>query len=472
MSLFVRILIVPACCCAPVVAQQAVEISEDARLAAAPGDEPAQAHIVRTSTIPFGSTPDYTLDLRRQIGGLQVADVNDDGLNDIVAGCYSSNSFPPYDDWREFVLVNTGSGPEAAPSWYSNIQTHTGDVQVGDVNADGLPDIVTIHGGGVRSDNVRVYYGVSNALPGTSPSWTSSTSPSAWGTSGLLVDLDKDNDLDLVTTNQGLSPDPYRPMFQFENLGSALETSPSWTSAASDIQNGLDAADWDGDGWTDIAVAKWSGWESAIYRNDLGTLETTPAWTRGDTDTDKGAAFADVDANGWPDLAIGGNNTTLWSNDSSVLTNTWTANPPYSGPQEIHFWDADHDGDPDLFEVHFSDGRAHIYQNNNGVLDTTPTWTYDAPEVGTALAFGDLNNDGRDDLVIGYSGDTSIRVFYASTPPCPADLDANGTLNIDDINLFAQAFTSGDLLADLDANGVLNIDDINLFAAAFTAGCP
>jgi len=54
----------------------------------------------------------------------------------------------------------------------------------------------------------------------------------------------------------------------------------------------------------------------------------------------------------------------------------------------------------------------------------------------------------------------------------PADLNADGVLNLDDINLFAAAFTSGDLAADLDDNGVLNLDDINSFAQAFVAGCP
>ncbi|MEQ8768960.1 MAG: alpha-amylase family glycosyl hydrolase [Phycisphaerales bacterium] len=53
----------------------------------------------------------------------------------------------------------------------------------------------------------------------------------------------------------------------------------------------------------------------------------------------------------------------------------------------------------------------------------------------------------------------------------PADLDANGTLNLDDIDLFVAAFLSGDLAADLDANGTLNLDDIDAFVVAFLAGC-
>ncbi|MEZ6317389.1 MAG: GC-type dockerin domain-anchored protein [Phycisphaerales bacterium] len=52
------------------------------------------------------------------------------------------------------------------------------------------------------------------------------------------------------------------------------------------------------------------------------------------------------------------------------------------------------------------------------------------------------------------------------------DCDNNGVLNLDDINLFAQYFVAGDLLADMEGNGVLNLDDVNFFAAAFISGCP
>ncbi|MEQ8770036.1 MAG: GC-type dockerin domain-anchored protein [Phycisphaerales bacterium] len=54
---------------------------------------------------------------------------------------------------------------------------------------------------------------------------------------------------------------------------------------------------------------------------------------------------------------------------------------------------------------------------------------------------------------------------------CPADLDQNGTLNFDDIDLFVAGFLASDLIADLDGNGVLNFDDIDLFVISFLAGC-
>jgi len=58
------------------------------------------------------------------------------------------------------------------------------------------------------------------------------------------------------------------------------------------------------------------------------------------------------------------------------------------------------------------------------------------------------------------------------TPVCICDLDGSGVLNLDDINLFAQAFVANDLAADMDGNSVLNLDDINIFAQCFVAGCP
>ncbi|GJM18200.1 MAG: hypothetical protein DHS20C14_04130 [Phycisphaeraceae bacterium] len=56
---------------------------------------------------------------------------------------------------------------------------------------------------------------------------------------------------------------------------------------------------------------------------------------------------------------------------------------------------------------------------------------------------------------------------------CFADCDANGSLNVDDIDCFVAAFLTADLAgADCDANGSLNVDDIDCFVASFLGGCP
>lgn len=466
------------CCVAPFAlpsafAQVAYEVSSDGHTVAVVTDRPARGTVARGSTLPFGTEPDVEINLRRQIGGLAIKDMNGDGYNDVVAVCYSSSSFPPYDDWRDMIFYGSAGGLSTTPGWISANQTHTGDVQVGDVNGDGFPDIVVIHGGSVRFDAVEIYFGGAGG-PSTSPGYASNIPGRAWGTAGLLVDIDNDGDLDLVMTSQGLSPDPFRPQFMFRNNGAGLEISPSWQSAAAEISNGVAAGDLNGDGLPDLAFAKWVNFSSGLHWNIAGTPETAPFVTVGTTGTDRGAVIGDVTGDGNPEVIFGGNPTTMYSFAGGVLTPIWQANPPFSGPQEIHLHDIDGDGDLDLIEVHFSDGRAHIYQNNNGVLDTEPTWTFDAPEVGTSIAVGDLNGDGRDDLVIGYSGNTCIRVFYAQAPDCPADLAPPfGVLDLADVQAFVTGFTAQDPIADLAPPfGVWDLADVQAFVDSFVSGCP
>jgi hypothetical protein len=452
-----------------------VEVSKDGlrTVAVMPSVTDGSGSVVLGSGVPFGTQPDQQVDLRRQIAGLQVVDANNDGLNDVVAVCYISNSFPPYEHWRDQIFLNVGGGIELEPSWLSDIETHTGDVRVGDISGDGFVDVMTVHGGGLRKDNVRVYFG-SESGPSTTAGYVSDTPLACWGTSGLLVDLDNDGDLDAVTTNQGLFPESHRPMYQFENDGAGIGEAPVWESAEYSLQHALDAGDYDNDGFLDVAVSKWVGFESGIYRNDNGTLEPDPVFTVGTDGADRGASFADVDDNGWPDVAYGGHAgdvAELWANDAGDLTKVWEAETPFQGPEDFRFFDVDGDGDEDLAEIHFGDGKCHIYLNEGGVLATLPSWTYDAEEVGTALAFGDINGDGLDDLVTGYSGDTSIRVFFAEPASCPGDFNGDGALNILDFVAFQGAFTSGDPSADCDGSGALDILDFVCFQNVFSAGC-
>ena len=457
--------------------QSAFEISADGHAQARPEPGPGPvaldqaAGVYRGVGVPFGTTPDQSVLLRRQIGGLQIVDIDNDGHNDLVAVCYISNSFPPYDNAQDMIFFGNGSGINTAPGWLSDIDTHTGDVQVGDLDNNGYPDIVTIHGG-IRRDIVRVYFGTPASMP-TAPGYVSNIARASWGTSGVLADMDQDGDLDLVTTNQGVSPDAFRPMLMFDNTGTTLTTGAIWQSADDSIQNGIAAKDLTGDGFPDLAVAKWVNFDSGIYYNTTGVPDTNQSVfaTDGD-DADKGAAITDLDGDGTFEIGFGGDPSTVFTYDNNTLSLIYTANPPFGGPQDFRFFDVDGDGDDDLAEIVFGDGRAHIYLNRDGVLDTDPTWTFDAPEVGNALAFGDLNGDGRADLALGYAGDTCIRVFFAQAPACPADLNGDGNLDFFDISAFLNAFAGQDPIADFNGDGNFDFFDVSAFLSAFSAGCP
>jgi len=420
--------------------------------------------------LPYGTSPDWSCPLRRQVGATQIADMNGDGKPDLVVGCYISNSFPPYDDWHNMIFSNLGDALETLPSWISTDQVSTGDIQVGDLNGDGFLDVFSANGGFPMDASV-IYWGGPTG-PSTSPGWFSNEPGKAWNNYAILFDYDHDGDLDIVTANQGNSPtDGFRPMFAFENADGTIPTVPTWQSDESSIQNGLAFGDWDGDGWEDLAVSKWVNWESGVYANVGGALATAPSWTTGDDGDDKGIGWADVDGNGWLDLALGHDPTELFSNDKGALSLTWSATAAYFGHSELRFEDVDDDGDKDWAEINFSNGHVRIYLNAAGVLSSVPSWQWDAPAVGTAIAFGDINGDGRKDLAVGVSGEPCLYVFYNTLPPIvenPADLNGDGVVDGADLGELLGAWgTCSACAADLNGDGVVDGADLGQVLAAW-----
>lgn len=390
------------------------------------GTGPVVATMGDPPALPFAETPDWQNDIRVQVGGLAFGDLDGNDLPDLALVCYQSNSFPPYEDWRNFVYFNEGDTLEAEAGWVSDDERHSGDAAIGDIDGDGFNDLVVANGGGGYAPNA-IYFGGAEGLA-TAPAWLSAQP--AWATSLELFDVDGDGDLDLLTTNQGAGQgDAYRPMYLFRNEEGALETVPSWQSAEASIQNDAAVGDIDDDGDLDIGVAKWVGFESAIHSNVDGTPETTPAWTAGSTEGDRGIEFADMDGDGDLDVVLGVDDTLkIFRNEGDgTYTDVWTA-AQTANHQDLLVTDFNADGLPDIVDIDFSTGRADLYLNSPSFPATTPSWSYDAPGSGTALAAADVNGDGMPDLAIGYSGTPSAVIFHNQLQPAGPDdlIFANG----------------------------------------------
>lgn len=365
-----------------------------------------------TDSVPFSAFPDWNCNLRMQVGGVVLGDLNNDQRLDLAVACYRSQSFPPYTDWRKFVCYNQGGQLETTPGWWSLDSTSATEVRIADFNNDGLPDLFGANGDASLPPDA-IYFGVQGGALSELPGWTATNS--TWTTGAAVCDFDHDGDIDVATSNQGVSPDANRPVSIFVNNNGLLERSPSWTSIASEISSAITWADVNNDGFEDLAASKWVNFRSCVYLNDSGAVERSPFWVANTTQGQKGIALADFNGDTLPDVAIGGSMPTqVYTNvDGSFgATPTWESQNAYHGTQDIAWADVDEDGDPDLATAEFSTGQFRIYLNRNGQLDHTPSWQFDSPNVGTALTFGDINGDGHVDLVVGVSGQPCVSVFY------------------------------------------------------------
>jgi hypothetical protein len=468
------------CAAAMAGMQHDVEVSQEGFVQVHVGSAPAQradqaGGVAGNGVVPYATTPDWQNTLRRQVSSVALGDLNNNGWLDLAAGIYQSNSFPPYESYHDLIHFNTGGALEAQPSWVAAQQVHTGDVRIVDLNHDGYNDLLVGRGGTAMSPSA-IYWGTAVG-PATTPGWLSTEPGNAWTSNALPVDLDNDGWLEIVTANQGNNEfDPYRPMFQFANVNGVIPTSPVWQSSEQSLQSRIAPADWDGDGWLDVAVSKWANFQSAIYRNNTGVLADTPAWTIGATTTDKGVAWADVDSSGEPDLVVGRgisgtNPAELYTNTGGVLTHTWSNAGNYFGHEDLTFFDVNGDGRPDLVTVHGSARRVNIYLNVNGELPAEPDWTWQNPlfSLATSVAFGDINGDSFADMAVGTTGDISLHVFYAKPPVviCPGDLNADKTVDVFDLlELLGAWGACGDCAADLNDDGVVDVFDLlDLLAA-------
>ena len=240
---------------------------------------------------------------------------------------------------------------------------------------------------------------LSDPIYSPTPDWMS-TSPH-YSTGAALIDLNKDNWLDLVVSDGNDMSQGHVRVYLNDGNG-YLPSMASWESA--DVAY---------NGHLDVAVS-YLGTDSSlgpiarVYLNNNGVLSSNPSWTANIIGNSFGVDFGDMNNDGRPDLAI----ATGWSYNSYHyhtyvylnIDGSYGSLPSWqSSDQNIYMgvlWiDADHDGWLDLTGI--GDGcQTQIYRNLGGVLETSASWyTVDsADQFGIMLTAGDVTGDGIQDL--------------------------------------------------------------------------
>jgi hypothetical protein len=180
---------------------------------------------------------------------------------------------------------------------------------------------------------------------------------------------------------------------------------------------GIAAADYDGDGDTDLYVIGGDGGENALFRNDGGTFTNVAedagvalAGTNG-----SGPLFFDYDGDGFPDLFVGGTDGSapvLFHNLGGSRFEDVTARAGLGGvgiTMSATAGDYDGDGWLDLFLSHWgSVGQScHVWRNLHGERFQCMDGPLGIPDFTQGLTvrsfsgnFVDIDRDGRQDLLV------------------------------------------------------------------------
>jgi hypothetical protein len=369
-----------------------------------------------------------------------------------------------------FKDVSRGSGLDIA-GW------NTG-VAVGDVNNDGLPDVVVTQFGGIKLflnqggghfEDVTAEAGLSNPL---------------WGMSAAFFDYDCDGWLDLVVVNY-VDFDPKKECTSmkghrdycgpkyfrgtasklYHNLG--RQTSPEGKPAARvrfedrSFESGIGllkgpglgvvCADFNGDGWPDIFVANdgeanrlWINQKNGTFKDEAASRNVGYT-AMGNAFAGMGIAIGDVAGTGMFDLFVThleSETHTLWRQGPRGQFKDRTAQSQLTANHRGTGWgtvmaDFDLDGALDIAIVNarvFVGGEAHntdlgffeTYADKNQLFAGDGTGTFrdlsaaNKPfcgywNVAHGLACADINNDGAPDLLVTATGDRA-RLFQNVAP--------------------------------------------------------
>jgi hypothetical protein len=316
-----------------------------------------------TGNFSFGNPMNYPI--VDYTGKVILSDVDGDGKLDIIVSTVSVYQSP----LTLSVFLNTSAVGKTSFATPLNIvvpgyYTTPGNIAVGDINGDGKPDIISL------TNTADIYLNTS------APGKIAYAAPIEFGMEGTgdlsVNDIDGDGKLDLLIAVSGKNK-----VSVFKNIGlnGGVAFAAGVDFAVGNASSILKAGDIDGDGKVDIVVASPTDKVISILRN---------------ISTSSVIAFQSS-----VDLTV-----------ASLTT-------------DLVLGDVDGDGKIDLTATSFSSSKFFVKQNKStpGNLAFGNDLDVVIPNGPNFLSMGDLDGDGKPDLVMSIQGTQAVYLYRNDASP-------------------------------------------------------
>lgn len=342
---------------------------------------------------------------------IALADFNNDGKLDIADGGFYQSSIAVYKNTTVDSIFSSVYG------WSTGFQNPR-DVKAADMNGDGLVDLLVSR----SYDNIIAIYKNKSTLNQVS----FEAVPTVCAVSGfglgefIVTDVDNDGRLDIAAT---VEQNDKITLFKNTSSGGSISFSAGLDITTEYAPWKITAADLNGDTLPELLVNGYNtttGFTIHLNQsttNSIGFSTTTITIPKYVTDL----AAGDIDGDGLVDIAI----TNSGPNTVSILLNTATNQgiafnspiviPTASTPNDIIFGDFNGDGKADLaMNASFSNNDVCILKNNStpGILSMATYQTFPVGSGNFDITMGDMNGDGKIDIVTGNSQGNRVSISY------------------------------------------------------------
>ncbi len=370
----------------------------------------------------------------------------------------TTNNLTAYDS-KPFMPTFAGKGAALVPDVFSvkldlKAGEHDQDVTLSDLDGDGKPDMIVTNVYG----RVSVFQNnSSHGMPSFAPKVDRVTG-SYYAYSTTAADLDGDGKPDLIAA--GINPDNIS-IFRNKSTPGNISFSDSIPLPVGHGPWSASIGDLDGDGKPDLVVAAIYANSLTIFRNTStpGSISFGPGKDLGTGVFPRQVVIADLNGDGKNDLAAANSGSiSTSSNTISVFKNTSIGSTitfdnkvdlqAGTNPKAIAAGDLDGDGKPELVVANSDDASVSVFPNNNTGSDISfsSKIDYAAGKLPCDIAIGDVDGDGKPDLAVANQSSGTISVYKNTS--APGAVSFNAKIDYGYVLSGVRSIAIGDLDAD------------------------